>query len=240
MRNLLILSALALISFASCDYVDSKRIRGDGNFKTEDRQLSNFSSVSSHGSYDVYLTQGTAYSVRIEAESNLLPYIETNVEGDVLEIRTKKGYWLSSKSDMKVYVTAPAFSKVKTFGSGNILSQGMLNNTSAILMESSGSGDIRVELNAPEVSAELRGSGSIDIKGETRNFTGEIKGSGEIQAASLKAENVTVDIMGSGSAEVFASVKLNVDVKGSGDVKYRGGAQVSSDIAGSGSVKKLD
>jgi hypothetical protein len=240
MRKLFLLSLLAAVSFTSCDYITGERIRGNGNMKTEDRQVSSFNKISSHGSYDVYLTQGAGYSLRIEAEENLLPYIETYVNGDVLEIRTKDGYNLSTRRDMKVYISAPAFSKVKTFGSGNIISQTKLNNTSPIQMEVSGSGNINVDVNAPEVRAELNGSGNIDLQGETRSFTGQIRGSGDIKAPNLKAETVTVDIGGSGNADVYASVMLNVEIKGSGDIKYRGGAQVSQDIKGSGSLKKVD
>jgi hypothetical protein len=242
MRKLLFLSLIIAVSAMapSCRFVNGKRVKGSGNEKTENRPVGNFSSISSYGEYDVYLTQGASYSVQVEADDNLLSYIETRVNGDVLEIRTKEGFWLSTHHDLKVHITAPSFAKVKTFGSGNIISENKLNNTSAIELEVSGSGDMRVELNAPEVHAQLSGSGNINLKGETKSFSGEIMGSGDIRAGDLRAETVSVDIAGSGSADVYASVKLNVDVKGSGDVKYRGGAQVSSDIAGSGSVKKVD
>lgn len=241
MRNIAILAILlAAITSVSCNFIGEERVRGNGNSKTEDRSVASFTAVSCYGEYDVYLSQGSTYSLRIEADENLLSYIETTVENGVLSIRTKEGFWLSAKDDMKVYISAPAYSSVSTFGSGNIISQSKLNNTSPIELEVSGSGDIKVELNAPEVVAGLSGSGNIQLTGETRTFKGSVAGSGEIKASDLKAENVTIDIAGSGSADVFASVKLDVDVAGSGDVRYRGGAQVSSDIAGSGTVKKVD
>lgn len=240
MRSTLLFLLISTLAFTACNYVGGERVRGNGNLKTESRPATNFTGVSSFGEYDVYLSQGPTYSVRIEAEENLMPYIETQVDGDVLKIRTKDGYWLKNTTDLKVFVSAPAFSKVKTFGSGNIFSDGKLNNTSAIELEVAGSGDVKVELNAPEVRADLQGSGNIDLKGETRNFTGSILGSGDIRAGDLKSENANVDIAGSGNAEVHASIKLHVDIKGSGDVRYHGNASTSSNIMGSGSVKKVD
>lgn len=240
MKNILLFLFISAISFTSCDHMGGERVKGNGDVKTEERQAANFTRISSHGGYDVHLTQGNAYSVKIEGESNLLPYIETAVDEGELKIRTKEGYWLSSKKNMIVYVTAPSFAKVTTMGSGNIISESKLNNTSAMEMEVAGSGDIKVDINAPEVKAELRGSGNIVLNGETRTFGGTVRGSGDIKASGLKAENVDVDIAGSGNADVYASVKLNVEVRGSGDVRYQGGANVSSDIKGSGSVKKMD
>ena len=54
------------------------------------------------------------------------------------------------------------------------------------------------------------------------------------------AENVDVDISGSGYAEVSASVKLDVSVSGSGDIKYKGNPALNQAISGSGSVQKID
>lgn len=238
--RILLVSLFFIAVAVSCRHIGGERVKGNGNERTEDRPVGSFTSVSSFGGYDVFLTQGSGYSVKINADENLMSYIETIVEDGVLKIRTKEGYWLDSHGDLEVHISAPVYSKVKTFGSGNIISENKLNNTSAIELELSGSGDIKVELNAPEVRAELRGSGNINVGGETRTFVGEIRGSGDIRASNLKAENVDVDIAGSGNADIYASVKLNVDVRGSGDVKYRGGAQVSSEIKGSGSVKKVD
>ena len=241
MRKFIILSLIfAVATMTSCRFVNGKRVKGNRNERTENRSVSNFSSVSSHGEYDIYLTQDSSYSVQVDAEENLLPYIETRVNGDVLEITTRDGFWLDSHHDIKVHIRAPSFAKVRTSGSGDIISENKLNNSTAIELEVSGSGDVKVELNAPEVRADLNGSGNINLSGETKSFSGQILGSGDIRASNLRAENVNVDIAGSGSADVYASVKLTVDVKGSGDVKYRGGAQVSSDIAGSGSVRKMD
>ena len=240
MRNILILSIFTILFSTSCDYITGERVRGNGNLKTEQRTAANFTGVSSHGEYDVYLSQGSSYSVRIEAEENLIPYIETYVDGNVLQIRTKDGYYLDNGSDLKVFIAAPAFATVRTSGSGNIYSDGKLNNTSPIELEVSGSGDVKVSLNAPEVRADLNGSGNINLSGETKIFACSILGSGDINAGELKSEGVDVKITGSGNAEVYASVKLHVSVTGSGDVRYHGSPETTSSITGSGAVKKID
>jgi hypothetical protein len=206
---------------------------------TEDRNLTGFKGVESNGSFDVIVSSGPQ-SVKIEGEENILPYIETYVDGDVLKVGTKRGYWLKPERGVRVYVTAPSFNKIQSNGSGNITSQSKITDPSKIEMEINGSADINVDADAPEISAELRGSGNLNLKGDTKNFRGEIVGSGDIKALDLKSEETSVKIIGAGNAEVYSSVKLNVEVAGSGDVRYKGGAQVESHIAGSGGVKKLD
>jgi Putative auto-transporter adhesin, head GIN domain len=141
---------------------------------------------------------------------------------------------------MKIYVTSPGFNHLSLSGSGNIVGQNKISDSSRIYVGLSGSGDVRLEVDAPSVEANITGSGNITLSGNTRTFSADTRGSGDIKAFDLKAEESAVDIAGSGNAEVFASVKLKVDVAGSGDVKYKGAPQVDSHVAGSGGVKKVD
>jgi hypothetical protein len=240
MKQLLFFILVASISLPSCWDAFGKRVRGNGNVTTENRSIDNFTGISSHGAFDVLLVQDSTYKVSIEAEDNLLPYIETYVEDGTLKIRTKDGYNLHNTRALKVHVSAPTFTTIKSVGSGDIIAENKINNTAAMELETTGSGNIKANLNAPEIKAEVTGSGSINLQGETRTFNGEILGSGDIRAYDLKSENVGVDIRGSGNVEVFASVKLSVDISGSGDVKYKGAGQVASSIHGSGSVRKVD
>jgi hypothetical protein len=225
--------------FSSCRYVSGKRIRGNGNVKTEERSLGSFKSVSSHGSFNIYVSSGNQ-SVKIEAEENLLPYIETYIDGSTLHVRTKNDAWLRPSREVKIFVSSPDFENIHSYGSGNIIGQSKIVNTSKLELEVSGSANIKMNADAPEINTETNGSGDIDLKGETKSFKAVVRGSGNVRAMDLKSEDATIKIYGSGNADIFASVKLDVNIAGSGDVRYKGDGQVSSHIAGSGSVKKVN
>jgi hypothetical protein len=50
-----------------------------------------------------------------------------------------------------------------------------------------------------------------------------------------------VEISGAGSAQVFASVRLNAEVSGAGSVDYKGGAPaVDQHVSGAGSVHRVN
>jgi hypothetical protein len=239
MRKIFFIALIAGLLLASCRFVTGKRIRGNGNVRTEQRTPGNFRSVASHGSFTVYISSGPQ-SLKIEAEDNLLPYIETYVDGSTLHIDTKDNFWLRPSREVRVYVSSPDFESIHSFGSGDIIGQSKITDSSHLKLGVSGSADIKMDVDAPDVDAEINGSGDIDLKGETKTFNGEIHGSGNVRAMDLKSEDATIRIYGSGDADLFASMKLDVHVGGSGDVRYKGNPQVSSNIAGSGSVKKVD
>ncbi len=76
----IILIAITL-SMSSClDLVDG--IDGNNNPTTEIRNVSSFTGVVSRGAFEVRIIQGTTNEVVINAESNLLQFIETRVSGN--------------------------------------------------------------------------------------------------------------------------------------------------------------
>jgi hypothetical protein len=239
MKKILLFTLTAIVLFSSCRLITGKRVRGNGNLKTEQRSLGSFDGVASHGSFNVYVSSG-AQSVKVEAEENLLPYIETYLDGSTLHVETKEDFWLRPSRGIKIFISSPDFKSIHSYGSGDIIGQSKITDSSKLVLGVNGSADIKMDVDAPEIETEVNGSGDIDLKGETKLFKTEIHGSGDIRAMDLQSENTTVKIYGSGNADVFASVKLDVHVAGSGDVRYKGNAQTSSSIAGSGSVKKID
>jgi len=239
MKKLLVLLSAAILVFSSCRFVTGQRIRGNGNVRTETRSPGNFKSVASHGSFDVFVSSGEQ-GVKIEAEENLLPYIETYVEGSTLHVQTKDDYWLRPGRKVKIYVSSPDFESIQSYGSGDITGESKITNSSKLELGVNGSANIKMDVDAPEINTETNGSGDIFLRGETKSFEGEIHGSGNIKAIDLRSNDARIEIYGSGNADVFVDGKLDVHVAGSGDVNYRGNAQVSSSMAGSGRVKKIE
>lgn len=239
MKKTAVLLLTALAGLTSC-FWHGHRIKGNGNMTTENKQFGNISGVELHSSFDVFLTQGSPAGVRIEAEDNIIPHIELQVYNDVLNIQTENGIWLQPRRRVKIYVTSPTFNSVQCTGSGNIRSQTKISNENKLKVSASGSGDINLEIDAPEVEAGVSGSGGIELAGETKKIYGDVSGSGNIKAMNLKAEESELHVSGSGNVQVYSSVKVNASISGSGDVRYKGDARVSSNVSGSGSIKKVD
>ena len=236
-KYLLLLAGLMSVT-CSCHYVNGRHIAGNGQMDTEQRNVTGFTGVETHGAIDIIALQGS-FNIKVEADQNLLQYIETNVENGRLIVRFRQGISLGHFSGAKVYVTAPELNAFETHGSGNITSQGKISDKNKIDIDISGSGDIQLDLDCPEVKTDTHGSGNITLTGETKNLSCRTSGSGDVKAANLKAENVKTSIHGSGDDEVFASESLDVEIAGSGDVHYRGTPRISTSVHGSGSVTKM-
>ena len=238
------LTALSIIVVAvclsSCHYIGGKRINGNGVSSSQERSLGSFDGIVVRGGMDIIVSQSPTSSFKIEADQNLLEYIETRNNGGTIEIFTREGYDLDPKSGIKVYAAAPNFTELEVSGSGKINSTGKITSASELNTGVSGSGDILLEVDAPRIKTHISGSGSSSIKGTTKDFSANITGSGDIRCYDLLTENTEIDISGSGNAEVYASKSLDVDIAGAGDVRYKGNPSVKQNIAGSGGVRKIE
>lgn len=214
----------------------NKRIRGNGNMKEITRNVSDYDGVSVGGSFDVKLVSGKEGKITISAEENLIPYLITEVDGDKLKIKWKKG--ISINSHKKILVTVPIkkISKVSLAGSGDVYTDNCVINTENLKVSLAGSGDIKVAVKTENISSSIAGSGDISLNGSTNSFKASIAGSGDIHAFDLKAKTADLRISGSGGIRTSTSDVLQVRIAGSGDVFYKGNPKEDVRISGSGSL----
>jgi hypothetical protein len=68
---------LIVFNFLSCQYTHSQFLRGNENITKSDRSVSGFQTVEVQDGIDLYITQGSAEKLQIEADANLHEFIKT-------------------------------------------------------------------------------------------------------------------------------------------------------------------
>ena len=229
-------TALLLLAAGAAAAMGS--ITGSGKLATEARGASGFTGIALAISGRVEVTQGDKESVSVTADDNLLPEIETVVEGGVLKIRWRNRVNIMHSTSIRIAVTAKSIETLAVGGSGDIVSAAL--RTRDLKVSIGGSGNVRLSsLTAAALTVSIGGSGDFTGEGTADSLTANVAGSGDIKAGRLATQNVKVNVAGSGDATVWAKGDLNVSVAGSGDVKYYGDPTVKSAIVGSGSLKRL-
>lgn len=225
----------ALLLSACMHVGEFDAIKGSGKIATENRTITGFTRISLEGSADVYVTQGAAESIRIEADDNLLQHITTEVTGGELEISNRES--ISPSQNVKVFITARSLEGLSIAGSGIIVTETPFSaNTFELAI--AGSGDIKARVNADVVDASIAGSGDIVVAGSAKSSSISIAGSGDYKAYDLSANTADISIAGSGDCELIANESLTASIMGSGSVYYKGEPKISSSIMGSGSIER--
>lgn len=214
-------------------------IAGSGNVISETRTVDVFHSVELQGFGDIYVTQGNESGLRIEAENNILPLMESHVSDGVLTI-TMYRKCIRNKKPVNIYVSMKDIKRFSITGQGDILSQSRITSEDLKLVIT-GQGDINLDVDADKLTTLISGQGVAVYKGTATSHDIQISGQGNIQAYELTAEKSTVKISGAGDVRVHTSQELYVTISGVGNVYYKGNPEkINRIISGVGEVKRGD
>jgi hypothetical protein len=86
----------------------------------------------------------------------------------------------------------------------------------------------------------IAGNGEVELGGKANDMTIDIAGSGDVNAKALTTNTLKVSISGSGTVKADVTTDLDASISGSGDVLYSGSPHVNSSVSGSGTVKKIE
>ena len=174
-------------------------VKGSGNIKTEQREVSEFSSVRVGGAIVVEITAQKDFSLEVEGDDNILPLIRTEVDGDTLKISSEKGY--STSNPIKVRISAQNIDDLDLSGASKV---SILN------------------LDNESLNVDSSGASKISCEGKTKNLTVDMSGASHFDSEKLSAESVSVDASGASKATVSVKDSLKADLSGASKVAYFG------------------
>jgi hypothetical protein len=263
MRFVIMVSILTLSTLAcrmgGIPTGQSTTISGSGDRVEETRTVSGFTEVELATIGTLSIEVGEKEELRIEAEDNLIPYIETGVRSGRLTIETREGINLRGTQPVRYYLTVKDLDTVVISSSGDIeapdleaerfsvtiRSSGNLNvgglEADTLTVKISSSGDMRMGmLNADILSVEINSSGDLDIAGgEVRQQDITIKSSGHYAAQDLRSSEAEVRLSSNGSATIQVRDHLKTHLSSSGDLRFFGNPKVNARVTSSGDVVRL-
>jgi hypothetical protein len=214
--------------------MDEIILEGNGELRSENRPVNYFNEVTNSGSFSVEILQGDNYEVTVEAESNLLPYINTDTSHGKLSVNVKGIHRLSNNLPMKVSIVTPQLTRLVQSGSGKIVSDFFSVPEFKIFV--SGSGQIVSSVDTKEINVSISGSGLVTLEGGADRADIKISGSGQFDGYDLLLTDCETAISGSGRIYVNVTRSLTASISGSGSVFYIGTPFIHTNISGSGRV----
>ncbi len=256
---LVVVSAFAMLACQAIGAMGGRRIRGSGHIVEETREVDDFTGVELATLGTLFIETGARESLRIEAEDNLLPYIETEVHNGCLRISTLHNAHLRKTKPVNYYLTVKTLDSLSISSSGdveapsfetrkfsvNLSSSGNLTledlDVEALNVHISSSGDMRMEtLHAETLEVHLSSSGNLDIAGgQVEEQDISINSSGDYNAKDLESEEAEVRLSSSGEATLNVNDYLHARLSSSGSVYYLGNPTVDATTSSSGNVVRL-
>jgi hypothetical protein len=245
MRNLISLACLAALGgcaiivnpndgdFQVHTAFDSNNaVEGNGMSARDERIVGALPRLQVDGAMVVDVRVGAPSSLVVEADSNLLPLIHTDVRGDTLRVWTDR---VKNKNPIHIIYNVPTLTALKSNGSGRIITAGL--NGAPLDVHLNGSGLVQLTGEVARLDVTVNGSGRVDASQVRANGAGlTINGSGSLMGGQVQGDNATVAVHGSGQVQAHGAVRaLTVRVTGSGNADLDRLVSEQADLSSTGS-----
>jgi hypothetical protein len=192
-------------------------VTGNGNVKTEGREVTGFDRISISGIGELIVEQTGEESLTIEAEENLLPLLISEVEDNRLTLGIRRNSSITATKPIVYRLTVGSLRELEGAGSVSISATG---------------------LDSSDFS--YKGSGTVKavLSGRAEDQTVTMSGTGTLDGRNLAGRTAEVDLSGTGEALVNVTQTLQARASGTATVRYLGDPQVDVRTSGLGKVEK--
>jgi len=206
--------AACIVLAAGCHWVG---IRGNGHIKTDERPVSAFANIDVGGAFTIEWQSGTP-SLRITTDENLLSYIDSNVSGETLHLRTREQ--IRPTHGVRVVLSSPTRVGARTSG--------------AVKLDAK-------QLSGARFALESRGASRVSLEGNIDELLVDMTGASELAASNLQTKVSEISTTGAADAEIAVAETLKVAITGAGKITYSGNpATIEKHISGAGSIRHKD
>ena len=206
--------AAATVLLSSCEW---QGIRGNGQMRTEQRQITDFTEIDGAGGLRIEWHNGPP-ALSVTTDENLLPYVENRMSGNTLHLRTRGR--VRPTHSIKVVVSSTRLNGADLSGAVDLTAK---------------------QVSGPKFYLRSRGASDVTIDGSVEQLLADMTGASDLRAKSLQAKKVEISTTGAASASVTATETLMVSITGAGDVTYFGNPKnVEKHVTGAGSIRRKD
>jgi hypothetical protein len=200
--------AITGLFFSGCtkneSAIDSNQIVGSGTLVSETRAVGSFTGIQITSFANVYMTQDTIESLRIESNDNIIGLVVTSVYNNTLVVSLRDGSY--SNVTVNVYASMKNIKLLESIGAASF------SSTHPIQTDS--------------ITCKITGTGSISLTGKTNYESIVITGSGDVRTSNLISSFCSVSISGAGNVEVNVTQRLDATIAGTGTIIYKGNPSV--------------
>lgn len=233
-KNLIVLSAIALMAFCSCTEWEGDPITQE--FSAD----GNYTELVVQDAFDVTVSE-TVSQVTITAGENIMSKVRVVREGDELKIYLKG--WTVSSGEMKVLLPYnPNLKSVELSGASDFRSNYALTGHE-VEVELSGASDFYGFVEADELDLNVSGASNATIEGVVNKLDMNISGSSDLEQKivdnrySLVCNQCECSISGSSDAYIHCDGAIRGSVSGSSSLNYTGNASTTGcSVSGSSNV----
>lgn len=232
----IILLCLAAVALASC----GDKINPSGNVISVEREVGGFSKIMVAHGINATVTMGDETSLKITADDNVIPYIETFVMDGALNVRVRRHTSFRGNPTLRVSIVAVELSGCSASGGSSIKFVNQLTGP-AIGVDLSGGSRYDGSIEAGEVNAHLSGGSVMETSGTASKLNLECSGGSIFGDFDFATDEVNANLSGGSRTTLTVNEKLTVNASGGSTFRYRGDpAETNRNTSGGSTIERAD
>jgi hypothetical protein len=226
---LFILVLVIALFLTACDVIDLfvKNVVGSGELVVEKREVTSFSKIDAGGNLELHISKKYT-GIEVNAESNLMKYIHTYVEGDTLFVEiadTDRSHILLQPLEaIKVYVQFEKVTEISLSGGAEMASEALIAEGVEVKVKLSGGSEAIIdEITSEDLIVDLSGGSELTVSGgKVMNQYIEASGGSVYMAEWVESEAAELTLSGGSEATVWVEETLDIDLSGGSMAYYYG------------------
>lgn len=217
--HLILLSCLML---TLCSW--GTREKGSGNVIKEQRNVEHFTEIKSSSAIHVYLTQGEVTPIQVEAEDNIIKYIDTKVIKNTLVItinRNKRNKSIETQKPMNVYVTVPHLEKIEATSASQIKTTNEWKATN-MEIEVNSAAQLDMNLDVSHLDLEVNSAAKVNLSGKGDILDAEVSSAANLDAEKFIVRKADIEVNSTAKATIYVTGELEYDISSMGKLDYYG------------------
>lgn len=196
------------------------------NLEADHTDIDPFHEILMNSSFDLYLTEGAEYSVRIVADEDIIEHITIDVTDSLLTIdNDKKFKWLTpTKNKVKVYVTSPPLKTVTANETCFVrtLTPITSHEFGMVFLNKANNADLELDCNIFYYWNNYPCGGTLTLNGACNVLKVWNVAIADVQAENLNAKEAEISNNSKGDCVVRVTDFLKYTVLGEGNVEVYG------------------
>ncbi len=234
-----IVTLIAALLWGSCQYhIDlTDTIKGSGKIVQVERALNEeIQSIEVKRGMTVIIEQTPSNTIRIEADDNLIEYIETEITNGNLVVSTTKN--TRTKNPKIVKIGVRDLDAIRTSSGSEVKNIGTFLTQDIDIRSSSGS-HIRLVLESEKITCDSSSGSEIELEGKALALECESSSGSKITAKNLKTNQITAKSSSGSSISLHPIQSLDATSNSGSSIKYYNSPRkVTKKSTSGGSVKE--
>ena len=215
----MVIAVISALILTSCNITINDGIEPKGDVITKNVAITdNFNKIKVSNGLNVIVTQSKTSKVSIEAQENLIEYIEIFVDNETLIIKKNKNF--KSNSTKNIYVLMPKITKIKASSASSVVSTSVIKSRD-LELEASSAGSIEIEIVSENLEIDTSSGAQIIVKGKAVNLDIEASSGAYSNTENLISKDARLKASSGATIKVNTINKLDAKASSGASILYK-------------------